>query len=152
MFLATQYLQATIALVQLVLADLVNALPAAIFNTTSTVRLYKAGPTPTLLSVLGDFTLSTFTGYANVTLAAVLGPIGLPGGQGMHVQCDFLASGPTAPAENALGMMIVAADGVTLLAAEQFATPVPFEFAADALSYDLILAPKSRWGGEVSAA
>lgn len=151
MFLRTQALVAVRALVEKILANMVDATPAAVFDITSKVKLYKSGGVPGFNSLVADFTECDFDGYAAVTLASVLGPINLPNGAGMHQQCDFLQGSGTSTLQDALGVYITDSAGTTLLAAEQFATPVPFGVAGDALSYDLILAPKSIWGGENAA-
>jgi hypothetical protein len=151
MFLRTQFLQATTALIDRVLATMVAAVPPRVLDINSTVHLYKVGPALSPTMVLADFIEAAFTGATAITLATILGPINLPGGQGLHKELDWLCTALPAPAESILGIYIVDVDGITLLAAEQFAIPVPIAAIGDALSYDLILAPKSRWGGEFQA-
>jgi len=153
MFLRTQYIMQARALLNRILANMVDATPARVLDVDSKIWLYTDGPLPSIDSVVGDFTEADFSGYARVTLATILGPINLPGGEGVHKECDFVAddADPITP-QSAKGMLIVDTDNVTLLGAEQFVTPVPFTVPGDALSYDLILAPRSSMGGEASAA
>jgi hypothetical protein len=151
MFVRTQSLQAALALIERVLAGLVAAVPPRVLDINSTVHLYTTGPALSPQMVLADFIEATFTGSAFKTLSAVLGPINLPGGQGMHEELDWVCTVAPAPAQTILGIYIVDADTTTLLAAEQFAAPVAIAAIGDALSYDLVLAPKSRWGGEFQA-
>ncbi len=152
MYLRTQYMQATLALIEQLLGDVVSPSCSGIVPINSTLQLYLAGPVPSRYNLLSSFpTLASFPGYAPVTITSKIGPFNLPGGQGVGGSASWIATGPTSPAQAVLGVLLVAPDGTTLLAQEQFADQVPFSLLGDSLEYDLILAPKSLWGGEQGA-
>lgn len=151
MYLRTQWIQLTFDGVDGMLVNLVDATPVPELDIDSTIRLYTDGPAPAVGVVLGDYTEPTFTGYTPFTLTAVVGPVNLPNGRGMTANMNFKATAAVSPAQLVKGMLIVLGDGTTLWGVEQFAQQVPFSLINDNLNYDLILAPKSRWGGEAGA-
>jgi hypothetical protein len=84
---------------------------------------YNAGPTPTKDSVFSNFTPSTVPGAATTTLNWGI-PILENDGSATCVSniCPCIGSS-TASVDAILGSLVVASDSVTLLMAEQFATP-----------------------------
>lgn len=151
MFLQTQWIQMTPAGLDLVLQQQINAAPAASFDVTSKIALYKAGPSPSLGMVLSAFTLCDFFGYAPVVLASVLGPVNFPGGRGMYKSLNYTQTPGTSTTQSALGMLWLDTTGAILYGAEQFATTVPFNVPGDFLDYEFVLAFKSRLGGALNA-
>jgi hypothetical protein len=151
MFLRTQYMQATRQLATSLAAGLVAGTPASIIPTTAEVALFKSGPAPTIDSVITDYVECDFPGYAKTPITAGGAPINLPDGVGVHKEVNFTMSGAATAPQDALGMMLVDPAGPTLLGVELFDQPANFGIAGDTLSYDLILAPHSNWGGEQGA-
>ena len=114
--------------------------PAGALLSTPTVHLYTAATAnPNPNSAVANFTEATFAGYSSVAIAALLGPINLPSGngRGVHAEADFVAGAIVTPGQTCLGYWID--DGAaTLYLAEAFATPVTFANPGDFLSLDVI--------------
>jgi hypothetical protein len=150
MFIRSQTPVAGKSLLDAILAALVIAVPAAILDITSKVRLFKVGPVPNKDMVFADFTEPTFTGYATVTLASVLGPHNIPNGRMVHKEVDFACTAD-GTAEDILGYFITDSGGTKVFLAEQFPAPVPMSTAGDTISIDVILAIKTLLAGEMGA-
>lgn len=148
--IVTQNLQITRALAALIDAALVDATPAAIFDVTSKIHLYTDGPLPAFDTDVSAFTEATFTGSTALTIATMLGPINFPGpNQGLHKEFDWICTvAPTPVAQVVKGIFITDATSTVLLAAEQFVQPVNIAIPGDAISYDLVLMPRTLWGGQ----
>lgn len=121
--------------------------PAAGALNGCVLRLFTNAFAPNPDMLPADFTEATFGGYASV--AAPLGWIG-PGNVGtagelLHVEGNFLATDPIAPAETVNGYWIENAGGTVVMAAEAFATPVPFAVGGDFLSLDVVLELPFVW-------
>lgn len=92
-----------------------------------TLRLFKSNTTPSASSVLGDFTTSTFTNYADVTLTKTSwGASSTVGGKGTSVY-GTAPSWSVGSSENCYGYVVF--QGSTLLYGERF-TNAPLSLAA----------------------
>lgn len=124
------------------LGNLLKALatrPAGALLTTPTVVLYTAGPTPNVNSVIGDFTLATFSGYAG-QVATLAGPVtvGLTT-EAMVSSVLFIATAASPFVANTiLGYLITDGAGA-YYGGEQFATPVPIAAAGQYLALELVM-------------
>jgi hypothetical protein len=147
-FIVTQSFQVSQALQDLILADLMVHAPTPILDINSILKLYQAGPTPTFNTVLAAFTESSFHGYAGVVLAAFVGPVNLPGGQGIYTDAGYMQTVGVSTAQSAIGCYLVDTTGLIYYGAEQFVTPAPFNVPGDDLDYRFVLAPRSLWGGQ----
>jgi hypothetical protein len=125
MFIITAILTIANTLINAVLTAL-STRPAGALLTTPTIELWNATTgTLTPNSTYGQFTKTTFSGYAAVALT-LTGPVTInPTTQGMIANASFVATSasPFVP-DTILGYMLT--DGVSALYAfERFANPVP---------------------------
>lgn len=109
---------------------------------TGSLRLYQNNFTPSPTSVLGDFTVATFDGYANKAIAAwgavFLDPLGLA--TTIAPLQTFTMTGATTP-NIVYGAYYLDKNGA-LMWAERFAVPVNFAAAGNTLP----LVPKFQMG------
>jgi len=134
---------AAMVLIRDTLEDILDAVsgtpPGAALFDGCKVKLYTNDLTPSSDSELADFTEATFTGYAEVTLATLTGPVrGSPNGVALIQTANFIAGALAAPGETAIGYFITNGAEDDLLAAERFDTSVSFANAGDFLNLDLI--------------
>lgn len=120
--------------------DALMARPAAALLATPTILLYQSGPppTPALLGDVTNYAAATFPGYASVDLE--LGDVVVLGGTDLGVTASalFVSTGPSEPAQSALGYLIDNG-GTTLYAGEAFPAPLSLQFDGAFLELDLII-------------
>jgi len=100
---------------------------------TVDIDLYVDGPVPTNASVIGDFTVATYPGYAQA--AAVAGANGISDeGDVMRVYAfAFTATIPVAPFETVKGLMLTG-NGGGFLGAVELPTPIIVDFAGEMIA------------------
>jgi hypothetical protein len=116
-----------------------STVPAAVLMLTPKIELYNSNTIPKPTSVHGDFTLTTFSGYA--AKAVTLTP---PGNLTNLDQCvtstaSFTATTGTPFVSDVVTGYMVTDGTATVYAAELFASPVPIAQPGDFLDLDLIL-------------
>jgi len=106
--------------------------PAAALLTTPTVHLFVAGPSPiTPQATVAAFTEASFTGYAAVVLASLLGPVNSPSGtcEALFNNASFIA-GALSSSQNMLGYWLD--NGSTgWYMGEYFPSPIPIVHPGD---------------------
>lgn len=131
MFFQSRNPQLTRVLANAMLAAL-SARPAGPLLATPKVQLWTGAPVNpiSLDSVVGDFTVCTFTGYADATLPALSGPVAAGSNVLAMIGGAFFSLGtPIVTTQNADGYIVVDTTLAILYAIEQFPTPVPFALA-----------------------
>lgn len=129
---------------EVALLDAFMARPAAALLTTPYIHLFTAAPSIINGSTLPSaFTEATFTGYAPVSITALLGPITLDSNDGiaMHQVADFIAGAVSGGGQTILGYWIDNANtaGTILYTAETFPTPIPIVAEYDYITVDYYL-------------
>ena len=105
------------------------------------VRLFQNNYTPSIASVLADFTQATFTGYAQAELLDTMA--GLPRidtDGNVYIVCNsvlsFTQTADTTP-NTVYGYYVVSDVGSHIIAAKRFDTPIEFNAAGIALDLEL---------------
>ena len=121
------------------IVDSLRTPPVAGPLTGAFLKLFSAvtGPISPDLGV-GDFTEATFTGYAQVSIASVLGPtVNSPSGEGLMQQGDgdFVATAGVV-SETILGYYVVDNTLAQVIMSELFLTPLGVNIPGDFISLD----------------
>jgi hypothetical protein len=120
-----------VAVLEALLACLMTR-PAAALLTTPTVHLFTSGPAPvTPQATVASFTEASFTGYAAVVLASLLGPVNSPSGtcEAVFNNAVFIA-GALSTGQNILGYWVDNGSTVFYLG-EYFPAPIAIAHPGD---------------------
>jgi hypothetical protein len=112
-----------------------------------TVGLFINDATPTPQSVIGDFELADFPGYAAVALDDLAGPKALPGDRWGYDQfAQFAANDAVEPTQTAYGYIIYEAGAPNVYrGGERFAQPYNFAGIGNFIALLIVLALSSYW-------